>query len=137
MKNIAVKIIMFLLIFFIFRKEDPRGQNPITTTGVSIAYPSAHVWKDGKMYLLGSRDESPGYYCSWRHDVLSSSDLKTWFITENVSTSKGKGAQVPYSDFALYTPECQYKNAIYYFVYAHMDKVGWPTCIGYTTSKSL
>jgi hypothetical protein len=54
MKNIAVKIIMFLLIIFIFRKEDPRGQNPTTPTGVYIGYPSAHVLKDGIAVLISN-----------------------------------------------------------------------------------
>jgi hypothetical protein len=93
------------------------GQNPIVPPGVYIADPSAHAWKDGKMYVYGSRDESPKYFCSWRHDVLSSSDLKTWTITENAFASKGKGDQVPYTDAALYAPDCQYKDGIYYMYY--------------------
>jgi hypothetical protein len=28
-----------------------RAQNPIVPPGVYIADPSAHVWKDGKMYV--------------------------------------------------------------------------------------
>ena len=37
------------------------AQNPIVPSGVYIADPSAHVWKDGKMYVYGSKDESPTY----------------------------------------------------------------------------
>lgn len=52
----------------------------------------------GKLYVYGSRDESPNYYCSWNYHVLSTSDLKTWTIHENSFASKGPGDQVPYSD---------------------------------------
>lgn len=93
------------------------AQNPIVPAGVYIADPSAHVWKDGKLYVYGSRDESPNYYCSWRHDVLSSSDLRNWTISENVFASKGTKDQVPYSDDLLYAPDCQSKNGTYYLYY--------------------
>src|SRR5208337_894037 len=96
---------------------DAQCQNPIVPPGVYIADPSAHVWKDGKMYVYGSRDERPDYYCSWRHDVLSSSDLKSWIITPNAFASKGPGDQVSYSDDFLYAPDCMYKNGTYYLYY--------------------
>ena len=94
-----------------------KAQNPIVPAGVYIADPSAHVWKDGKMYIYGSRDESPDYYCSWTHHVLFSSDLKTWTICENSFASKGKGDQVSYSDDILYAPDAQYRDGIYYLYY--------------------
>ncbi|HLO59149.1 MAG TPA: family 43 glycosylhydrolase [Bacteroidales bacterium] len=93
------------------------SQNPIVPPGVYIADPSAHVWKDGKLYVYGSRDESPAYYCSWSYHVLSTSDLKTWTIHENSFASKGTGDQVPYSDDYLYAPDVQYKNGTYYLYY--------------------
>ncbi len=111
MKNFTLLTIALLLTGHL------RSQNPIVSPGVYIADPSAHVWKDGKMYIYGSRDEKPSYFCSWRHDVLSSSDLKTWTITENAFASKGKGDQVPYTDAALYAPDCQYKDGLYYLYY--------------------
>jgi hypothetical protein len=82
-----------------------------------IADPSAHVWEDGKMYVYGSRDESPEYYCSWDHHVLYSSDLKTWEIAKNAFSSRGDNDQVPYSDRILYAPDCQYKEGTYYLYY--------------------
>ena len=93
------------------------AQNPIVPPGVYIADPSAHAWKDGRLYVYGSRDESPKYFCSWRHDVLSSADLKTWTLTTNVFASKGPGDQVPYSDALLFAPDCQYRDGIYYLYY--------------------
>jgi hypothetical protein len=93
------------------------GQNPIVPPGVYIADPSAHAWKDGKLYVYGSRDESPKYFCSWRHDVLSTADLKTWTITPNAFASKGPGDEVSYSDAPLYAPDCQFWNGTYYLFF--------------------
>ena len=93
------------------------AQNPIVPPGVYIADPSAHVWKDGKLYVYGSRDESPDYYCSWKYHVLSTTDLKTWTIHENSFASKEPGDQVPYSDDFLYAPDVQYKDGTYYLYY--------------------
>ena len=93
------------------------AQNPIVPPGVYIADPSAHQWKDGKMYVYGSRDESPEYYCSWSHDVLVSSDLRHWDIIRNSFASKGPGDEVSYSNDILYAPDCQYANGSYYLYY--------------------
>ena len=94
--------------------DNAPGQNPIVPPGVYIADPSAHAWKDGKLYVYGSRDESPKYFCSWRHDVISSPDLKQWTITTNAFASKGPGDQVPYTDAPLFAPDCQYRDGVYY-----------------------
>ena len=99
-----------------------QAQNPIIPPGVYIADPSAHVWKDGRLYVYGSTDESPAYYCSWRHDVLSTTDLKTWTITKNVFASKGQNDGVPYNDALLFAPDVQYKNGTYFLYYCQPDK---------------
>jgi len=93
------------------------GQNPIGPPGHYIADPAAHVWKDGKIYVYGSLDESTVYYCSHRHHVLSSENLVDWQVHENALVSKGEGDQVPYSDSILYAPDCQYRDGRYYLYY--------------------
>lgn len=93
------------------------AQNPIAPPGYYMADPSAHVWPDGKLYVYGSKDESPNYYCSWSHDVLVTEDMQHWTIKKNVFASKGPGDQVPYSDDLLFAPDCQYKNGRYYLYY--------------------
>lgn len=110
-----IKILITILIIGI--SVSCFGQNPIVPAGIYIADPSAHRWNDGKLYIYGSRDESPDYYCSGSHHVLSSSDLKTWTITENSFASKGSNDQVPYSDDFLYAPDCQYYKGTYYLYY--------------------
>lgn len=108
---------MLNLVVVIFQFLHLLSQNPIVPPGVYFADPSAHVWADGKLYVYGSRDESPDYYCSWSYHVLSTSDLKTWTIHENSFASKGIGDQVPYSDDFLYAPDAQYRDGIYYLYY--------------------
>jgi arabinoxylan arabinofuranohydrolase len=80
---------LIIIFFFLFALET-LAQNPIVPPGVYIADPSAHVWDDGKLYVHGSLDESTNYYCSWRHHVLYTDNLKNWKIVENVFSSKGK-----------------------------------------------
>ncbi len=109
------------------------AQNPIVPPGVYVADPSAHVWKDGRLYVYGSVDESDEYYCSWRHHVLYTSDLKHWGIAENVFASKGENDQVPYSDALLFAPDCQYKDGTYYLYYCQPDRNG---AEGVATSSS-
>jgi arabinoxylan arabinofuranohydrolase len=111
MKILSVSLLWALTVFQLC------AQNPIVPPGVYVADPSAHVWKDGKIYVYGSRDEKPDYYCSWRHDVLSSSDMKSWFITPNAFASKGAGDEVSYSDERLFAPDCQFFNNRYYLFY--------------------
>ena len=127
MKQISGAILFFLFI------NSLSAQNPIVPPGVYIADPSAHAWNDGKLYVYGSRDENPKYYCSWRHDVLSSTDLKTWTITPNAFASKGPGDAVSYSDAKLYAPDCQYLNGIYYLYYC---MASGKNVEGVATSKS-
>ncbi len=93
------------------------AQNPIVPPGLYIADPSSHVWKDGKLYIYGSRDENPAWYCSHDHYVISTSDLIHWDITKDAFASSGKNDQVSYSDDFLYAPDCQYKDGIYYLYY--------------------
>lgn len=110
-----------------------QAQNPIVPAGVYIADPSAHVWKDGKMYIYGSNDESKNYWCSWTHHVLSSSDLLKWDLTKDVFSSKGKNDQVPYNDELLFAPDCQYKDGTYYLYYCQPSGT---EAEGVATSKS-
>ena len=107
----------------VFSMITVNAQNPIFPLGMYIADPSAHVWSDGKMYVYGSRDESPDYYCSWSHHVFASDDLIHWTVTENAFASKGVGDQVPYNDAFLFAPDCQYKNGMYYLYYCMSDPI--------------
>ena len=93
------------------------AQNPICPPGLNIADPTTRVWKDGKLYLYGSRDESLNYYGSYDHWVLYTSDLLNWEFTPNAFASKGPFDQVPFNDDMLYAPDCMYKNGMYYLYF--------------------
>ena len=112
---------MFLSILALVFPSVLYAQNPIVPPGVYIADPSAHVWADGNLYIYGSLDESTEYYCSWRHHVLSTSDLNTWTIFEDRFASKGPNDQVPETDALLFAPDCQYRNGTYYLYYCLPD----------------
>lgn len=114
-KSLQVSL-FFLLSIQIF------AQNPIVPPGTYIADPSTHIWNDGKLYVYGSTDESTKYYCSFHHDVISTSDMKTWTITKDVFASKGKNDQVAYNDALLFAPDVTYKNGLYYLYYCQPSK---------------
>ena len=106
------------------------AQNPIVPAGVYLADPEGHQWKDGQLHLYVSRDESPEYYCSWRYDLLSTSDLRTWKITENAFASKGPNDQVSYSDGALYASDAAERNGKYYLYYSMNDPIDEGVAVG-------
>lgn len=83
------------------------AQNPISPEGVYIADPTARVWADGKMYVYGSLDESPAYYCSKRYHVLSTDNLKEWKLHKNSFVN----------DERLYAPDVMYKDGLYFLYY--------------------
>ena len=111
MKRISIYLFCLLISIFTI------AQNPICPPGLNIADPTTRVWKDGKLYVYGSRDESLKYYCSYDHWVLSTSDLIHWEYTPNVFASKGPFDQIPFNDNILYAPDIAYKNGTYYLYY--------------------
>ena len=110
-----IKKITFVLLFFICIKTN--AQNPIVPPGMYLSDPAAHVWNDGKLYVYGSRDESPDYYCSHGQDVISTGDLKTWTITKNIFAPGGNNSKLIFNNTFLYAPDVQYKNGLYYLYF--------------------
>jgi len=100
-----------------------KAQNPIVPPGVYIADPSAHVWKDGRMYIYGSRDESPLYFCSKQYQILFSNDLENWELSDTCFATVGSNDQVSYSDALLYAPDAQYYNGKYYLYYCLSERL--------------
>jgi arabinoxylan arabinofuranohydrolase len=98
------------------------AQNPLTPAGIYFADPSAHVWNN-RLYLYGSLDENCDYWCSWKHHVLETIDMKTWNIHENIFESKGEKDQVPYNDQLLFAPDCAFRNDTFFLYYCQPDEV--------------
>jgi arabinoxylan arabinofuranohydrolase len=97
------------------------AQNPIVPPGSYMADPTARVWDDGKLYIYGSVDESPDYYCSYRYHVLSTSDLSNWDLHKNSFSSDGPADGVEYNDALLYAPDCQFAGDSFYLYYCQPD----------------
>lgn len=123
------RISFFILLLLVSKVAT--AQNPICPPGLNIADPTTRVWKDGKLYVYGSRDESTKYYCSFDHWVLSTSNLIHWEYTPNAFASKGPFDKVLTNDRLLYAPDCMYKNGTYYLYYCQNGDIE-----GVATSKS-
>ncbi|MFA9390659.1 MAG: family 43 glycosylhydrolase [Prolixibacteraceae bacterium] len=116
MKRIATLITIILISL-----QHLLAQNPICPPGVYIADPSAKVF-NGTLYLYGSTDESCEHWCSWHHDVISTSDMLHWEFTNKVMHSKGVNDEVPYSDNLLFAPDCAFANDSFYLYYCQPEK---------------
>lgn len=113
--NLAVWIVLVISVSC-GRKTDivsgwAQAGNPISPMGVYIADPTARVWDDGKIYVYGSRDESPEYYCSKKYHVLSASDMSLWTLHEDSFMY----------DETLYAPDAWYGNGQYHLYYDTPD----------------
>lgn len=97
------------------------AQNPIIPAGTYLADPAARVWKDGKLYIYSTKDETPEHMCSTSYDVISSSNLINWTCNSSVFASKGENDEVPYFDNLLYGPDCAFKNGKYFLYYCHQN----------------
>lgn len=116
MKILFIVLYLFLLAFNVM------PQNPICPIGTYIADPTARVWADGKLYIYGSTDESVNYWCSYKHDVLSTTDMKTWTMQTNVISTKGENDAVKETDALLFAPDAMYRNGLYYLYFCTPDK---------------
>jgi arabinoxylan arabinofuranohydrolase len=116
MKNVilALSILLAALV--------TNAQNPICPIGTYIADPTARVWADGNLYIYGSTDESKDYWCSYKHDVLYTADLKNWKIQTDVFSTKGSNDAVKETDALLYAPDAMYRNSMYYLYFCTPDK---------------
>lgn len=91
------------------------AQNPLNFgSKIKTADPSAHVWKDGRMYLYTSHDQEcqEDFYMKDWH-VFSSADLINW-------TDHGACLAVnelSWADNFAWAPDCAYKNGKYYFCF--------------------
>lgn len=127
--NKHFSFVCMLLLFF----SKGISQNPISPPGIYFADPSAHIFSDGRLYLYGSTDESCDHWCSWKHDVVSTSDMKNWSMANDVFASKGENDQVAYNESLLFAPDCIEKDGIFYMYYCQPDRLN---AEGVATSKN-
>lgn len=118
MKNILLLIIYAINLLPVMMQ----AQNPICPEGTFFADPSARQFGDSTVYLYGSCDENADYWCSYRNDVLSSTDMHTWAVHSNVFASKGKNDEVQGTDALLFASDCIQKESLYYLFFCTPDK---------------
>ncbi|MBC7914336.1 MAG: family 43 glycosylhydrolase [Pyrinomonadaceae bacterium] len=115
-----MKLTFIFLLFFI--SLSVRAQNPICPIGTYIADPTARVWPDGKLYIYGSTDESPNTWCSYKHDVLFTNNMRSWSIVTDIFSSRGLKDSFPQGDPLLFAPDAMYKNGKYYMYFCTPDR---------------
>jgi hypothetical protein len=84
------------------------------------ADPSAHVWKDGRLYVYPSTDQAPpkGYQKMDAYHVFSTDDMITWKDHGEILNSSQVDWGRKEGGF-MWAPDCAYKNGMYYFYFPH------------------
>lgn len=107
--------ILIILLLSVLITNTSHSQNPLNFgSKIFTADPSAHVWKDGKMYVYTSHDEecqTDFFMKDWH--VFSSADLVNW-------TDHGAILSVDnlnWADNFAWAPDCAYKDGKYYFCF--------------------
>lgn len=91
------------------------SQNPLNFgSKIRSADPSAHVWKDGRLYIYASHDQE----CQedfWMKDwhIFSTNDLINWKDHGVCLSVK----ELSWADNYAWAPDCAYKNGKYYFCF--------------------
>ena len=119
---IKCKIYLLMLNSMIFFSNSYMfAQNPIITNQFS-ADPSVRVF-NGKIYLYPSHDilaneerGRPGWFCMEDYHVFSSENLTDW-IDHGVIVSQNNVPWVNSKAYAMWAPDCIYRNGKYYFYF--------------------
>ncbi len=113
------------------------AKNPIITH-IYTADPSAHVWKDGRLYIYASHDVDPPRGCDLmdRYHVFSTDDMVNWKDHGEILNSGQVEWGRPEGGF-MWAPDCAYKNGTYYYYFPHPSGSDWNNTwkIGVATSK--
>ena len=125
MKEYKICVVL-LSILMLFPLKSILAQNPIIMNQFT-ADPTARVF-DGRVYLYPSHDilavegkGRPGWFCMEDYHVFSSDDLTDW-QDHGVIVSQNKVPWVDSTSYAMWAPDCAYKNGKYYFYFPAMAK---------------
>ncbi len=118
--------LVFVLVIMLFSVSDIQAQNPFITNQYS-ADPSARVFGDS-VYVYPSHDilAEPGkgrvgWFCMEDYHVFSSANLTNW--TDNgVIVTQNKVPWVKPDSYAMWAPDCIYRNGKYYFYFPATPK---------------
>lgn len=113
------------------------AQNPFIKQ-IYTADPSAHVWKNGRLYVYPSHDVDPPRGCDLmdQYHVFSTKDMVHWKDHGVILSSKDVEWGRKEGGF-MWAPDCAYKNGKYYFYFPHPSGTDWNKTwkIGVATSK--
>ena len=137
-KKLTKKItIASIFLFEIINNTTYAQSNPIIRN-IYSADPSAHIWKDGRLYLYPSHDVAPPRGCDLmdKYHVYSTDDMIHWRDEGQVLES----GQVPWGRKEggfMWAPDCAYKNGTYYLYFPHPSGTEWNKTwkIGVATSR--
>lgn len=123
-------------------QDKSAAQTPVGDPFVKDIYtadPSAHVWKDGRLYVYPSHDVAPARGCDLmdKYHVYSTDDMVHWKDHGEILNSSQVEWGRPEGGF-MWAPDCAYKNGTYYFYFPHPSGTDWNHTwkIGVATSKS-
>ncbi len=132
MKKSSLILVFNVVWVFCFAQENPFVRHIYT------ADPSAHVWKDGRLYVYPSHDIDPPKGCDRmdQYHVFSTTDMKNWTDHGEIL----RASQVPWGrpeGGFMWAPDCAYKNGTYYFYFPHPSGTDWNNTwkIGIATSS--
>ena len=100
-----------------------RNARPLNTFGHSQIDPAAFIDDDGQAYYVWGQFDACIAKLNPDMTSIDSSSIKVGFVNEK---------EHHFHEGGFLTK----RGGIYYFVYAHMGRLGMPTCIGYSTSTS-
>ncbi len=116
---------------------DGMADNPFFTAHYT-ADPSAHVWKDGRLYVYASHDIDPPRGCDLmdQYHVYSTDDMIHWKDHGEIL----RQSQVPWGRKEggfMWAPDCAYRNGKYYFYFPHPSETKTETSwkVGVAVSK--
>ena len=118
-------------------KLDTKSPNPFIRH-MYTADPSAHVWKDGRLYVYASHDIAPPRGCDLmdRYHVFSTDDMVNWTDHGEILNSSQVSWGRKDGGF-MWAPDCAYRNGTYYFYFPHPSGDDWNNTwrVGIATSK--
>jgi len=132
-----ILITVFILTISLSVVAQQRAANPIFKN-IYTADPSAHVWKDNRLYVYPSHDIDPPRGCDLmdKYHVFSTDDMVNWKDHGEILNSEQVEWGRPEGGF-MWAPDCAYKNKTYYFYFPHPSGTDWNNTwkIGVATSK--
>ena len=129
-KSVFISLIGILLCTLSYGQEKTfiYTGNPLVRD-IYTADPSAHVWKDGRLYVYPSQDIYPSRGCDLmdKYHVYSTDDMINWIDHGQILEAKEVPWGEPLADNAtfMWAPDCAYKNGKYYFYFPHPNKDPW------------